>query len=207
MKRPRLKVLLTALQFRDGNSLPRPKMLAHLLDLDEDTIRAVFNDCLLDGLVYRHKGEWAISTAGADYCEQAIKRIGRTESRSKWATEALTGIREYKSRASGFLVTCESLIERGVLSKAPHYADPSPGPEEICARAQAIAEMERYLRESLGLTQEQYAQYMGDGRIRVCRRGSPHIGVFDKKGKGWQHLCRKCFRQKYERWPARRAKK
>jgi hypothetical protein len=131
-------------------------------------------------------GQYKTTTYGEEYYDGVSKKYHLEISNHAWKTEVLTGM-----DAAGD----ETSIDRAAIP------GPSTIPVEHFTPERAAEEHERLIKwknitcKRLGIDDEEYHRRVVDHSLKYCRGEDklfPHLGIFDRKGKGWQHLCRAC---------------
>lgn len=135
------------------------------------------------------RGQYKPSDEGIALAEAIAKNSKIKISITEWKTEVLTGITSKGDR---------SKIERAAIPSPQQmiYQEAST-PEEIYAEYEERKRISTQLCKRWGITPRQYDQAVIEGRIRVCRgiRGVSHVGIFDRRGNGWQTYCRECSKE------------
>jgi len=148
-------------------------------------------------LIFHHKGSYHITTVGVEFLERVGLFSRRPQNPSKWKDEALTGVREKTSQASGHVVSEQSKIDRAVLSTSTMDADEGIRPDKVLAEIQNLERCRSSVCRQLGIDSDEYRSLLKEGRLRICQNGHPHIGVFDRNGPNrWKSICRRCRKEK-----------
>jgi DNA-binding MarR family transcriptional regulator len=139
------------------------------------------------GFVVTSRGHYFVTNEGRDYLQQARDQCRERRSISAFKDEALTGIRPDGTR---------SKLTAAVLPTGIEHTGRQRSPEDQMMRAQAEQTANRKHAEELGLTVAELEAHLLTGRVHRCEGGGvPHIGIFDKNGKGWRNVCRKCRKE------------
>ena len=194
-KEEELAIIETLTRFENTGIILSIDALSKVSGVDYVMAGHCINGLIGKNYVVVLKGEHIVTTKGQQYYQdQCIKR--GTKDTSAFKDEALTGMRQERSDNSGFMVSVQSDMERAVLSTVSGRIERGKNPEEIAAAMQDRRRAIEYIRQSLGLSKALYKEMMKEGRIRVCNGiDGKHIGIFDRKGNRYQHLCRDCFKE------------
>ncbi len=120
-----------------------------------------------------------ISSQGREHLAGALIKPQIQISIRAWKDEVLSGM---DSRGR------QTKIDRAALPSPGREQSTSESADEIIGREQTWDRMAR----ALGLSRGAFDDGVSEGRIRACKGG--HVGIFDRNGKGWRSLCRKCRR-------------
>lgn len=191
----RIQLLLTISRYDTNN-------------FDEEALASIARIDLVKGLealgwllkkqfVYHHRKAYHITSVGVEFLERAGMLSKRTRNPTTWKAEALTGMTEKTSRASGHTVSEQSKIDRAVLSTRTVEGDEGLRPDKQLQELQSLDRARSSVCTTLSITPEQYQQFLREGRLRICSNGPAHIGIFDRHSENrWQHICRRCRRDK-----------
>jgi hypothetical protein len=111
-------------------------------------------------------------------------------SERKFKTEALLGLSESKSRASGYMVSEQSRLTTAVIPGA-HKPMTATTPEDIMAEMQYSMHVRAALSRRFKISTEEVEEYFMTGRIQYCKSCGA-FEYFDRKGARWHSVCRKC---------------
>ena len=183
------KIIELLLQFEDVK-MTHDLVTALFGDYDDKMLR--FRQLVADKMLALHKGEYFVTDVGRQYYMECVAKplSGEASKLIRFRDEVLTGIIERFSNKSGYKVTEPSKIVNAVLprNKRPGYS----GKTNIRIGRTINKEARHKIMRDLALSEERYEEYMAEGRIRICNKGTRHIGIFDKRGAGWQSHCREC---------------
>lgn len=186
-----LKIVELFLQFGD---VKMTHDLVTSLFGDYDDKMCAFRGLVADGLLVLHKGEYYVTDQGREaYARATAQPFGKEPSKLiRFKDEVLTGIIERFCAASGYMVSEPSKVLNAVLpkNKKPTY---SSRENVRLEPSRSNREIKYKLMRELSLSSERYEEYLAEGRIRLCTGGGKrHVGIFDRRGEGWQYKCREC---------------
>jgi len=187
--------VITAIKHCDGVKLTADGIAA-FARISREELREAIQWTMRQQLVYRHKGQYRVTTLGDEWLEDQGLADKQMKSLYVWKDEALSGVRCIRSRRTGFLVSRESTIDHAVISTSTIEGVEGIRPDELVMQMDSIRKAHIRVRSILGLPMSTYQKYLEEGRVRVCRSGDPHVGVFDRRGKGWQNRCRECRKKR-----------
>ena len=169
--------------------------LSSHLGLDENELERVLEWLTGEELAYMDACYIKLTQAGLDYAESLKDRpqLDTCASMLQFKQEALTGIKEEKGDA-GFMVSRKSEITRAVLMTDSKKSKSGKNPERLIMEQDLIVKGRERLPSMLGLELEQCAQYMSEGRIKICARCG-ELAVHDRDGKYIKSHCRKCRKE------------
>lgn len=170
--------------------------LAAFARISREELRETVQWLMRQQLVYRHKGEYRVTSPGDEYLEQQGLYSTQRKSVHAWKDEVLSGVRVIRSKKTNWLVSRESGIEHAVTSTSTIEGVEGIRPDELVLKMDSIRKAHKQIRSVLGLPMATYDAYLEEGRVRVCRCGDPHVGIFDRRGKGWQNRCRECRKKR-----------
>ena len=136
------------------------------------------------GFVVVSRGHYYVTGEGRDYLQQCRDQCRERRSISAFKDEALTGIRPDGTR---------SKLTAAVLPTGIEHTGRQRSPEEHMMRAQAEHTALKKHAEELEMSVAELEGHLQTGRVHRCNGGKvPHLGIFDRNGKGWRNVCRKC---------------
>lgn len=135
-----------------------------------------------------YKGSYTVPVEGQRRYLEAVTNPKIPTSSSAWKTEARTGITP-KGKPTA--------IQNAAIP-GPESRELPKTPEEIVSHIETNNEIIERVADELRVTLDEFDRLFKAGRIRFCKGhdGNDHIGIFNKKGKGFQYLCRECLRKK-----------
>ena len=203
---PNIEILATIKRF-DGNKLDE-EALASIARIDLNTGIEAISWLLDQRYIYRHKGKYHTTELGDAYIADVGFYSLKDKSLKDWKDEVTTGLVERRSRKSGQVVTTQSRLTRAVMSTSTINAPEGIRPDQIVMELDNLMSMRKALCQELGISMSQYEILNDEGRLRVCKCGGEHIGIFDKDRDRFRHICRKCAKRKrQERRDKRRLEK
>ena len=173
------------------------RTLCHVLRINGSEIDSAIIWLKKKDLLILHSGEYVITQGGRQYYVDALEKPELQDAKSyyDWRTEVLTGIVEVPGKA-GYR-TAQSDINMAVLPAGKTIREKDTDPEDEFLRTEAEMSARAQIAKRFGITIARVENLMGQGRIRMCKGdGNTHVGIFDKKGQRFQHVCRECRRQK-----------
>jgi len=166
--------------------------------LTETDLSAGIKALMLAQYVVAGKNAYRLTSNGQAYYAACVRRPELNTNLFAWKAEVLSGIKEEKSKTSGFIVSVESEITRGALPSGNDRPQKVQTPEQIIAEAQSGLKLRQQTAKKLGITVEEFDERLKDGSIRICPGigEGEHIGVFHRKGKYWRSRCRECEKKR-----------
>lgn len=144
------------------------------------------------GYVYQKDNVFRMTTQGEIWLNEQNRNPLIITNDRKFKDEAMTGLCEEKSKASGFTVSAQSSMDNAVLSTAKTHIEHKT-PEDMMMEQDYIAKRKRSLADRLNLSMSECEKMVKEGRIKICKQcGKP--GIFDRKKDGWQMRCRDCMK-------------
>ncbi len=164
------------------------ELFSFLLGWPESKVRRVINWTKSRHYITEHLGTYLLTDVGVEFSRAAMRRPEIRGAISAWKNEVLTGINP-KGK--------QSKIDTAVLPGAEDRPVKAVTAEDILSASQLRLQARKRHARALGLSLEEFDAGVQSGRVRICdNTGESHIGIFDKKGNGWQHLCRRCRKAK-----------
>ena len=122
---------------------------------------------------------------GRRYYDEARSKPSLAGNLHAWKTEVLTGM---DPRGA------PTLIDNAVLPGSESVPRHMQTPEQLLMRADLDRRAKSRQASDLGIELEEFERRLLDGSAHICKGGvdGPHVGIFDKHGKGWQYMCRRC---------------
>ncbi len=144
------------------------------------------------GFAYWSGQDLFMTIEGREYYQGLCKNPSVTESTAAWKAEVRSGMASEPGPVG--TRTKQSSIDRAVIPKPAGPGSPK-SPEDLAAEHQkGIATIRQWMANT-GCTEGELILYGAEGRLRWCD-GCDSVGVFDRKGGGFQHRCRKCTKER-----------
>ena len=144
------------------------------------------------GFAYWSGQDLFMTIEGREYYQGLCKNPSVTESTAAWKAEVLSGMASEPGPVG--TRTKQSSIDRAVIPKPAGPGSPK-SPEDLARQNEQAASLRRDIMARVGCTGDEFVAYVRENRLRWCE-GCETIGVFDRKGGGFQHRCRKCTKER-----------
>lgn len=177
-------VLATIISYGTGLVWTK-RTIAHVANFHEARVDTAV--CLLErnGYISISGGRYDPTQDGREYYQSALRRATIGTSLTAWKDEVLTGMDRLGERTS-----IDTAALPGPVVMQANYDTP----ERIMGAYEVELRAKKKVCRALGIDLEEYARREKDGSLHLCRGFDkiPHIGIFGRRGKGWQHLCKAC---------------
>ena len=134
------------------------------------------------GLLTANKEVFGITEKGIEYAAGAIINSESDARSYMFKNEVLTGMD---------LAGNQTVIANAALPSSSSGSKRGGGNvDDSIIDKQESLNSEKENAEKLGLSLTYFRECLKSGRVHLC--SGDHLGIFDKHGNGWQHLCKVC---------------
>ena len=164
--------------------------------LSEDRIYYCLEQTNKQKYTWKVGSKHGLTYEGREFVEGLEKssEINTATSTAKHKEEALLGLVEKRSRASGYLVSEKSKMTKAIL---PTYSEPreTKTPEDFFIEQDREKKGRERIAKSIGITVKQLEDAYEKGLVAICP-GCEKIELFHSHGKYRQDKCIKCKKKR-----------
>ena len=192
LERDGVRILGAVISYGGGLTWSQ-RMMAHVLRCPEGRVEAAVSE--LEALGYMR--QYRPTAEGREYYSGALAQSASSISVHEWRREVLSGVAQ-RSAGRRHADWQRTSIDNAVLPGQPSRPANEQTPERILEEVQRSRLLKRRLCNRLGIDMYEYDRRVADGSLHQCKGhdGVPHIGIFDRQGKGWRYLCKVCRQRK-----------